>query len=448
MPRLFERLGLGRPELRAWALYDWANSAWVLTIQTAVFPYYFLNVAAAGLDETVALQRYTWTTSIAMAVIALAAPILGAAADYMGARKRMLGTFVALGVMATACMYFIQQGDWLLAAILFGAANIGVQGGFAFYNSLLPHIAREGEVDRVSTAGYAIGYLGSAMLLALQIGWIFWPGAFGLPSGEGLSSAEATLPTRLAFLSVAVWWALFSIPLFRRVPEPPRRIEADELPGQRPVRMALVRLSETFRDVRSHRQAFLMLIAFLVYNDGIGTIIRMAEIYGASLGLDHSALVGAIFVAQLVGIPCTFLFAGLAGRVGPKHAILMGLGVYVGVTIYAYFLDSAAEFYAMAVVVGIVQGGTQALSRSMFASLIPRHMTGEFFGFYGVLDRFAAITGPALFGIGVAVTGSVRSGVLSVLVYFILGAILLTRVDVEAGRKAARAAEEGLILAE
>ena len=445
MRRLLDRLGLGRRELRAWALYDWANSAWVLTVQTAIFPYYFQEVAAAGLPETVAIQRYTWTTSIALAAIAIAAPVLGAAADYLGARKRMLGTFLALGVVATACLFFVQRGEWLLAAVLFGAANIGAQGAFVFYDSLLPHVAGDDEVDRVSTAGYAVGYFGSALLLALQIAWIFSPGTFGLPSGDDLSPAESTLPVRLAFVSVAVWWAAFSIPLFRRVPEPPRRIESDEGPRQQPVRVALVRLSETFRRLRSYRQAFLMLVAFLVYNDGIGTIIRMAEIYGAALGLDRNALIGAIFLAQLVGIPFTFLFAALAGRIGTKRSILLGLGVYAAVTVYAFFLDSAREFYAMAFVVGMVQGGCQALSRSLFASLVPRHMTGEFFGFYGVLDKFAAVTGPALFGVGVALTGSVRSGVLSVLVYFVIGALLLTRVDVDEGRKAARAAEEGVV---
>ena len=357
----------------------------------------------------------------------------------------MLGTFLALGVVATACLFFVQRGEWLLAAILFGAANIGAQGAFVFYDSLLPHVAREDEVDRVSTAGYAVGYFGSALLLALQIAWIFSPGTFGLPSGDDLSPAESTLPVRLAFVSVAVWWAAFSIPLFRRVPEPPRRIESDEGPRQRPVRVALVRLSETFRRLRSYREAFLMLVAFLVYNDGIGTIIRMAQIYGAALGLDRNALIGAIFLAQLVGIPFTFLFAALAGRIGTKRSILIGLGVYAAVTVYAFFLDSAQEFYAMAIVVGMVQGGCQALSRSLFASLVPRHMTGEFFGFYGVLDKFAAVTGPALFGVGVALTGSVRSGVLSVLVYFVAGALLLTRVDVEKGRKAARAAEGGVV---
>ena len=437
MPRILERVGLGRPELRAWALYDWANSAWVLTIQTAVFPVYFLEVAASELSEAAALQRYTWTTSIALAVIALTAPILGALADFLAVRKRMLGTFLAVGVVATACMVLIDRGEWILAAVLFGAANIGAQGAFVFYDSLLPHIARKDEVDRVSTAGYALGYLGSAILLALQIAWIVSPGSFGLPPG--------TLPSRLAFLSVAVWWALFSIPLFRGVPEPPRRLERDETRSERPVRVAIDRLRQTFRNIRGYRQAFLLLIAFLVYNDGIGTIIRMAQIYGAALGLDRNALIGAIFVAQLVGIPCTILFASLAGRIGPKRAILLGLAVYVGVTIYGYFLDSAREFYAMAIVVGMVQGGCQALSRSLFASLVPRHMTGEFFGFYGVLDKFAAVTGPALFGVGVALTGSVRSGVLTVLVYFLLGAFLLTRVDVDAGRRAAREAERDLV---
>ena len=418
-------------------MYDWANSAWVLTIQTAVFPVYFYEVAAGGLPETVALQRYTWTTSIALALVAVAAPILGALADFLGARKRMLGTFLAVGVVATACMVLIERGDWLLAAVLFGAANIGAQGAFVFYDSLLPHIAGKEEIDRVSTAGYALGYLGSAILLALQLAWIISPDTFGLPSG--------TLPSRLAFLSVAVWWALFSIPLFRGVPEPPRRIEPDETRSQRPIAVALTRLGETFRNIRSYRQAFVLLIAFLVYNDGIGTIIRMAEIYGASLGLERNGLIGAIFVAQLVGIPFTILFARLAGRIGPKRAILLGLCVYMGVTVYAYFLETSRQFYAMAIVVGMVQGGCQALSRSLFASLIPRHMTGEFFGFYGVLDKFAAVTGPALFGVGVALTGSVRSGVLTVLVYFLLGAFLLTRVDVEAGRKAAREAEQNLV---
>lgn len=445
MHRLLERLGLGRPELRAWALYDWANSAWVLTIQTAVFPFYYKTVTAADLPEGVALQRYAWITAAAMALIAIAAPILGAMADFAGVRKRMLGVFLAIGAVATASLFFVQQGDWLAAALIFGVANIGAQGAFVFYDALLGHVARPEEVDRVSTAGYAVGYFGSAILLALQLAWIASPGSFGLPSGEDLSPSASTLPARLAFLSVAVWWVAFSIPLFRRVPEPPRRIEPDERPGQSPVRVALVRLAETFRGLRSYRHAFLMLIAFVIYNDGIGTIIRMSALYAAELEIPMSAVTIAFLVAQVVGVPFAFLFGGLAGRIGPKRAIQLGLVVYVAVTVYAFLLDTAVEFFALAIVVAMVQGGTQALSRSLFTTLVPRHRTGEFFGFYGVMDKVGGAIGPFLFGTTVAVSGSVRAGILSVLGFFLVGLVLLASVDVEAGRKAARAAEEGLI---
>ena len=445
MRRLLERVGLGRPELRAWAMYDWANSAWVLTITTAVFPIYFEKVVASGLEQGVALQRYGWISAGSLLMIGLAAPVLGALADFAGIRKRMLGVFLAIGATATACLYFVQQGDWLMAALLFGAANIGAQGAFVFYDSLLGHIAHPDEIDRVSTAGYAAGYLGSAILLTLQLAWIFYPGSFGLPSGEDLSSADATLPQRLAFLSVAVWWIAFSVPLFRRVPEPPRRIEPDERPGLNPVRIALVRLVETFRDLRSYRHAFLMLVAFLIYNDGIGTIIRMGTIYAAELDIGTAAIVGSVLLAQVVGIPFAFLFGGLAGRIGPKRAILLGLAIYVAVTIYAFFLDTAWEFFALSLVVATVQGGTQALSRSLFTSMIPRHRTGEFFGFYGVLDKVGVASGPFVFATMAALSGSSRVGIVSILVFFVLGSIVLTRVDVDAGRMAAREAEKDLI---
>jgi UMF1 family MFS transporter len=448
MPRLLERLGLGRPELRAWALYDWANSAWVLTIQTVLFPVYFKAVLAPGLPQGVALQRFGWITSAALIIIAVAAPVLGALGDFAGVRKRMLGVFLGIGALSVACLFFVQQGDWLLAAVLFALANIGAQGAFLFYDALLGHIARPEEVDRVSTAGYAVGYIGSAMLLTLQMAWITFPGSFGLPSGEGLSPNAATLPVRLAFLSVAIWWVAFSIPLFRRVPEPPRRIEPDERPAQSAVRVALVRLAETFRGLRSYRHAFLMLVAFVIYNDGIGTIIRMAAIYAREIEISDQAIIGSLLLAQVVGIPFAFLFGGLAGRLGPKRSILLGLAVYVLVTIYAFVLDTAWEFFALSVVVAMVQGGTQALSRSLFTSLVPRHRTGEFFGFYGVMDKVGGATGPFMFASVTALTGSPRAGILSILVLFVLGAALLSKVDVEAGRKVARAAEEGLIPAE
>ncbi len=443
---MLERLGLHRPELRAWALYDWANSAYVLAIQTAIFPIFFADFAAAGTDGAVATARYAWTTALATTLIAILSPFLGALADFAGIKKRLLGTFLAIGVSSTGAMFLIHQGDWVLAAILFALGNVGAQGSFVFYDSLLPHIARSPqEMDRVSTAGYALGYLGSALLFVLQMAWILRPALFGLPSGEGLSPAQASLPARLAFVSVAVWWLLFSLPLFLRVREPTRRIEPDERPGQRALAVALTRVGETFRELRVYRQAFLMLIAFLVYNDGIGTIIRMATIFGREIGIGTESLLAAVLVAQLVGIPFAFLFGSLAGRIGPKRAILLGLSVYIGISVYGYTLHTGRQFFLLAVLVGTVQGGTQALSRSLFASLIPRHKSSEFFGFYAVLEKFAGILGPLLFAVTTSLTGSSRNAILSVILFFVAGALLLTRVRVAEGREAARAAEAAVI---
>ena len=438
------RIGLRTPEHRAWAMYDWANSAVILTIVTAIFPLFFVNVSGAGLPEGVALRRFAWASALALLIVAPLAPILGAMADYAGLKKRFLAAFLAVGAGATAAMFFLRQGDWLTAVLLFTIVTIGAQGSFVFYESLLPHIARGDEMDRVSTAGYALGYLGSSILLAFQILWIRRPELLGLPSGEGLGPAEASLPVRVAFASVAIWWVVFSVPLFVRVREPAPLLEADERPRQNPARVAFQRLRETFGELRRYRHAFLMLVAFLIYNDGIATIIKLSAVYGDDLGLRPEALIVAIFISQLVGIPFAFLFGALAGRIGARRSILIGLVVYMGVSIYAYFLRTEAEFLALAVVVGMVQGGTQALSRSLFASLIPRHKSSEFFGFWSVLEKFAGIAGPALFATVHGLTGESRQAILSIIAFFVVGALLLTRVDVEAGRAAAREADRGL----
>jgi UMF1 family MFS transporter len=435
---LLARLGLPSPELKAWALYDWANSAFVLTVQTAIYPIYFLSVVGADLPAGVAAQRHSWATSAALLIVAVMAPFLGAVADYAARKKHFFAAFLAFGVASTAALYFVQRGDWLLAMILFAMANIGAQGSFVFYDSLLPHIVRSPqEMDRASTAGYALGYFGSTLLLALQLGWILAPERFGLPAG--------TLPTRLAFLSVAVWWVAFSLPLFRRVPEPARQLEEDERPGQSPTRVALSRLRETLGEIRAYRQAFLMIIAFLIYNDGIGTIIRMATTYGTEIGIGATAQMVAILLVQIVGVPFAFLFGRLSGRIGPKRAILLGLLVYVFITSSAYFMRTTAHFFVLAILVGMVQGGCQALSRSLFASMIPRHKTAEFFGFYGVLDKFAGILGPFLFGLTIALTGSSRPAILPVILFFVVGGLILSRIDVEEGRRVARKSEEALL---
>lgn len=431
---LLARLGLHRPELRAWAMYDWAVSAVQTTIMVAVFPIFFKSVAAADLPDETSTQYIAAANSVAMALIAVLSPILGAIADYAASHKRMLGLFMGLGASAVAAMFFIGRGEVWLAYWLFVIALVGAAGSMVFYESLLPHVARPDEVDRVSTAGYGLGYLGGGMLLAFNLAWILFPGTFGLPSGEGLSESQATLPTRLALLSVAVWWVLFSIPLFRWVRAPARILETGEPRGENPVRAAFARLGDTLRDLREYRQAFLMLLAFLIYNDGIQTIIKMATAYGVDIGIGQNALIGAILIVQFVGIPCAFLFGGLAGKIGTKPAIFVGLASYVGISILGYFMTSALHFFLLAGLVGMVQGGTQALSRSLFASMIPAHRSGEFFGFFSVFEKFAGIFGPLLFAASLAIFGSSRNAILSVILFFVVGAILLAFVDVEAGR--------------
>ena len=436
MPSFLERVGLHRPELRAWAMYDWANSAFMTTVVTAVFPIYFSSVAAAELDPAAASFRFAVTTFVALSVVALLSPILGALADVAGIKKKMLGVCVTLGVVATACMFFVERGDWVLAAVLFGAANVGVTASLVFSDSLLPHIASAAEMDRVSTAGYALGYLGGGILLLLNLAWIQSPELFGLGGSE--------IASRLSFLSVALWWLGFSIPLFRTVSEPVRQQRRDGRVGQGLIRASILRLTDTLRELRDYRQAFLMLLAFLVYNDGIGTIIRMATIFGIEIGLAQGDLITAIVLVQFIGVPFAFLFGQLAGRAGVKRAIFLSLVVYVVISALAYGMTTATEFYILASLVGMVQGGSQALSRSLFASMVPRHKSAEFFGFFGVFEKFAGIVGPGIFAVMILVTGSSRGAILSVVAFFIIGGVLLAKVDVDKGREAARESEARL----
>lgn len=435
-----EAFGLHRPELRAWALYDWANSAMMTTIIAAVFPIYFSKVAGAYLRPEVATRRFALASTIGMVLIALMSPVLGAIADARAIKKPLLGLFMMVGVAAVTGMYFIHRGDWILASVLFIIANVGANGSFVFYDSLLPHIATDEEFDRVSSAGYAIGYAGGGILLAINLAWIMKPAWFGLASGPDVTPAQATFPARLSFLSVALWWVVFAIPLFRVVPEPPCPSPSGggDRRRENPVRVAFVRLIETFRALRRYRQAFLMLLAFLIYNDGIGTIFRMATIYGQEIGIGTEAMIAALVIVQFVGIPCTVLFGMLAGRIGAKRSILLALVVYTGISILARFMTSATHFFLLAFLVGLVQGGSQALSRSLFASMIPRDRSGEFFGFFSVVEKFAGIFGPLIFAASASLGGSSRYAILSVIGFFVVGGVLLALVDIEAGQRAVR----------
>ncbi len=427
--RLLERLGLHRPELRAWAMYEWAITGMWAVIVTTVFPIYYQTVAAADVPGEEATRNFALATTLGIVAVAVIAPLLGAITDRRPLKKRLLALFASIGIAGAGLLFFVERGDWLLGLGFFVLVNIGVNGSTVFYDSLLPYIAGRDEVDRVSTGAFAVGYLGAGLLLSACLLLILNPGLFGVPEG--------TLPSRLAFLAVAIWWAVFSIPLFRKVREPPVELGPEEDPGMSTLRFALERLRSTFRSLRSYRNAFLLLIAYLIYGDGIGTIIRMATVYGAELGIGQGHMIGAVVVVQLVGVPFTFLFGMLAGRIGTKNAIFLGLFVYTLISVLGFFMTTAAHFWMLAIMVGTVQGGTQALSRSLYASVIPAYKSGELFGFFGVMDKFAGMIGPSVFALMIALTGSSRFGILSIIVFFVVGAAILYTVDEDAGRRIA-----------
>ncbi len=427
---LLERLGLHRPELRAWAMYEWATTGMWAVIVATVFPIYFYDVAAAGLERADAERVFYLATTVGITLIAVIAPLLGAITDRTAVKKPLLAAFAALGVAGCGLLFFVQEGHWVAGLLFFILVNLGANGSVVFYDALLPHIARPGEEDRVSTGAFAIGYLGAGILLAFCLLMIQRPDLFGLPEG--------TLPARISFALVAGWWAVFTIPLLRKVPEPPPEQVVDDALGGGVVRFAVNRILTTFSELRSYRNAFLFLLAYLVYGDGIGTIIRVATIYGATLGIDRGHMIGAIVMVQFIGVPFSFLFGMLAGRIGTKRSLFVGLAVYLGVTVLGFHMTNALHFWMLAGLVGMVQGGTQALSRSLYASMIPAYKSGELFGFYGVMDKFAGMFGPLVMAAVITATGSSRMSILSVAAFFIVGALILSLVDVEEGRRVAR----------
>jgi len=415
----------------SWALYDWANSAYATTIIAAVLPTYFSKVAAADLPPHLATSYWAYSTTIAMLMLVFAAPVLGAYADARKSKLKFLKSFAALGIAFTALLYWIREGDWLMASLFYIFGRIGWSGANIFYDSLLPHIAKNNEIDQASTLGYAAGYLGGGILLAINLGMILSPATFAIPDAE--------TGTRLALGSVAVWWALFSIPLIKNVKEPQTGMLAGSAGTS--VKNAFQRLMVTFKHIKDFKQAFLFLIAFWFYNDGIGTIIVMAVMFGNEIGIGQEHLIGAILAVQLIGIPFTILFGKLALKMTVKRAIYLGLITYTLISIGGYFMQSALHFWILAIVVGMVQGGTQALSRSLFGLMTPKRKSAEFFGFFDVSQKFSGILGPALFGIIGQLTGSSRLSIIALIVFFIGGMYMLEKIHLDEGIRAAQLAD-------
>jgi UMF1 family MFS transporter len=413
-------------------MYDWANSAFATTILAAVFPIYYGTVAGANLPGNRATVYYGYTASLALLMVALAAPVLGAIADHSRSKKKFLVVSAALGIVATAFMAGVTRGEWRLASVLFILGYGGFAASIIFYESLLPHIIDSHNIDRVSSKGYAVGYLGGGLLLALNVAWILKPNWFLMGNTE--------VASRFSFLSVAVWWAIFSIPLFRHVPEPAGGATASEPAGS--VRAGFMRLARTLREIRQYKELTTFLVAFWLYSDGIGTVIKMATIYGAEIGIGQSSLIGALLVVQFVGIPFTILFGRLARRLGAKRAIFLALGIYCLVSMGGYFMSKAWHFWALALMVATSQGGAQAISRSLFARMVPKTKSAEFFGFYSVSSKFAGIFGPLLFAMVGQITGTSRLSIFALVFFFIAGGLILSRVDIDKGVEVA-AAENG-----
>jgi UMF1 family MFS transporter len=406
-----------RRTVRAWCLYDWANSAFACTVMAALYPPFFRIIAENdGLAPAAATARWGLVTGLALLLVALVAPLLGAVADATGAKKRLLALCLAVGAGATAAFVLLPGTSWPVAGLAFVVANAGFAGSIVFYESLLPHVAPPGRMDEVSARGYALGYLGGGLLLVVNMLWVTMPERFGL--------ASTGAAVKASFVSVAVWWVLFAIPLLRRVPEPPPEAP---LAAGRIWRESFGRLRATWSELRRYRPLLVMLVAYWIYNDGIGTIIKMATAYGGEIGIETSHMIQALVLTQFVGAPCTWLFGKLAARFGARPPLLAGLGVYAAICLLGYFMSTTWHFFLLAALVGTVQGGCQSLSRSLFASMVPPGKSGEFFGFAGPLI-FAAVS---------QLTGASRHSILFLVAFFVIGGWLLTRVDLDKGQRIA-----------
>jgi UMF1 family MFS transporter len=405
-------------KVKSWALYDWANSAFATTVMAGFFPVFFKEFWSEGTDPTLTTARLGTVVSIASVSIAFLSPLLGALADRRGYKKTFLFFWMLIGAFCTAALAFVPQGLWLGAALLYGLAMMGFNASSVFYDSLLPSVAKPSETNYASSLGFAMGYLGGGILFLLNVLMFLHPQTFGLRDG-----AQAI---QFSFISVALWWSIFSIPLFRNVPEPNHKTE--ERPLTQAITHSFYSLWSTTKEIYQHKNLLFFLLAYWLYIDGVYTVITMAVDYGLSLGFKSSDLITALLIVQFVGFPFALLFSKFAGRFGSRKPILVCLGIYALTVIFAVQMENVWQFYLLALLIGMVQGGVQALSRSLFARMIPEQKSGEYFGLFNLVGKFASIFGPIVVGWGAFLSGNPRMGMLGLLVLFVLGGGLLMLV--------------------
>ncbi len=400
----------------AWALYDTGNSAFALSALAVLFPLFLGSYWSAGDEGADVTARLAWTTAAASLVVFLIAPVFGAIADSGGYRKRFLFVLALLGAVTTAGLGVVGQGDWPAALTLFFFGSIGFYSANVFYDSLIVDVTEPRYYSLVSALGYALGYFGSALLLTVHV-WMMVSAA-----KSGFGSPDDVI--RFAFVSVGIWWLIFLIPLMIFVREAPAKLAE----GSRATVAAYRALVSTFREIRRYRQVVIFLLAYTLYIAGVFTVIFMAVNFGQRLGFEQTDLVIALLVTNFVGFPATLAYGSLGHRFGPKKATYLGLAVYIGVACWAVFLRDITQFYVMAIMIGLVQGGVQGMSRSLYASLIPADQSGEFFGFYNMLTKLAHVLGPVFVGVGGFLSDEPKFILLALLPLFVAGALLLTTV--------------------
>ncbi|MFL3008513.1 MAG: MFS transporter [Candidatus Neomarinimicrobiota bacterium] len=410
----------------SWALYDWANSAFSCTIVAGFFPIFFEKFWSNPDDVIQSTFQLGIANSASSIIIAILSPILGAIADRGSVRKKFLFTFAFLGAVMTGSLFFLNQGQWQFAIVIYILASVGFMGGNIFYDSLLPNLAEKDKVDYVSLLGYSLGYLGGGLLFLVNVLMYLYPDWFGIE--------DSTMAIRISFVTVGIWWATFSLPMFIFVPE--QKVE-NSVPFFQAARIGFVELKKTFRRIKKMKTVVVFLSAYWLYIDGVDTIIKMAVKIGSSLGFETSDLITALLMAQFIAFPSALLYNWFSKKIGVKNAVFIAIFGYAFSTFLAFFMESRTHFFCLAALIGIFQGGIQALSRSLFTRLIPKNREAEFFGFYNMLGKFASVIGPFLIGWITLITGNIRFGILSILFLFISGGFLLSKVDFKKGEEEA-----------
>ncbi|MCM0647919.1 MFS transporter [Clostridium swellfunianum] len=402
---------------KSWALYDWANSAYSMTVTTAILPLYFKSVFnnAGGAPE-VSTAYWGYASSIATLFLAIIGPILGTVADYKGYKKKFFNIFFIMGIIATAMLALVPDASWVMLLVLYILSSIGFSGANVFYDAFLVDVTTEERMDKVSTWGFGLGYIGSTIPFIISMAIVMLAGIKTLPISVPTAS-------KIAFVITAVWWLVFTIPMLKGV----HQVHGIDVEPN-PIFNSFKRIGKTFKNIKQHRKVFLFLLAYFFYIDGVDTIIKMASSYGSDLGVDSNTLLIVLLVTQFVAFPFAILYGRLAEKYKAKTMLFVGIIIYTLICIYGYFLKTKLDFWILAMLVGTSQGGIQALSRSYFGKLVPKENSNEFFGFYNIFGKFAAVFGPLLMGITTQITGKSNNGVLSIIVLFIVGGIILTRV--------------------